>query len=492
MQGRGKFEGESEVKSAATKSRGKAAPVTEGQATRSEDDDKAIRDGLTMRQMVDNMPINVIMADINFIITYMNPASVRTLKTLERFLPVRADEIVGQSIDIFHKRPEHQRQMLSDPRNLPHKANIRLGEDTLELWVNPIFDANRVYVGPMLTWQIVTEQLANERRVAEAVERERVAQEELRAKVQSILEVVTAAAKGDLRREVTVNGADSIGQMGEGLSSFLTDLRQSVMGIANNAQSLGASSEELTATSKVMGQNADRTSQQANVVSAASDEVSRNVQTVATGAEEMTASIREIAKNASEAARVAASAVRVAATADKTIQKLGESSAEIGKVVKVITSIAQQTNLLALNATIEAARAGEAGRGFAVVANEVKELAKETAKATEDISKKIEAIQADTSGAVTAIQQIGGIINRISDIQTMTAGAVEEQTATTNEISRSVAEAAAGAQEIASTITSVARDAQSTSAGASDTQRASAELARMAADLQKLMGRFLI
>ncbi|MBT9560387.1 MAG: hypothetical protein IV100_30460, partial [Myxococcales bacterium] len=436
MQGHVQFENESASKAAPSKGKGKAAPVNAAQPARSAEDERVLREGMTMRQMVDNMPINVMMADTNFIITYMNPASLRTLKGLEKTLPVRADEIVGQSIDIFHKRPEHQRRMLSDARNLPHKANIRLGEDTLELWVNPIFDSNRVYVGPMVTWQVITEQLANERRVAEAAERERVAQEELRSKVQSILEVVTAAAKGDLRREVTVKGADSIGQMGEGLATFLTDLRNSVTSIAHNAQALGASSEELTATSKVMGQNADRTCQQANVVSAASEQVSRNVQTVATASEEMTASIREIAKNASEAARVAASAVRVAATADTTIQKLGESSAEIGKVVKVITSIAQQTNLLALNATIEAARAGEAGKGFAVVANEVKELAKETAKATEDISKKIEAIQADTSGAVTAIQQIGGIINQISDIQTMIAGAVEEQTATTNEISR--------------------------------------------------------
>jgi methyl-accepting chemotaxis protein len=169
---------------------------------------------------------------------------------------------------------------------------------------------------------------------------------------------------------------------------------------------------------------------------------------------------------------------------------LGESSAEIGQVIKVITSIAQQTNLLALNATIEAARAGEAGKGFAVVANEVKELAKETAKATEDISRKIEAIQTDTKGAVDAIGQISGIINQINDISSTIASAVEEQTATTNEIARNVQEGAKGGAQVTENIASVAQAAKSTTQGANDTQTAAGELARMAAELQKVVSRF--
>ena len=204
------------------------------------------------------------------------------------------------------------------------------------------------------------------------------------------------------------------------------------------------------------------------VVSAASEEVSKTAQAVATAVDQMNASIREIAKNAAEAAKVAATAVGVADTTNSSIAKLGESSAEIGKVIKVITSIAQQTNLLALNATIEAARAGEAGKGFAVVANEVKELAKETAKATEDISQKIEAIQADTNGAVTAIREISEIINRIADIQTTIASAVEEQTATTNEMNRNVAEAASGTRDITSAIGGLAAGTQETNARVAD------------------------
>lgn len=255
--------------------------------------------------------------------------------------------------------------------------------------------------------------------------------------------------------------------------------------VSENAQTLSSASEELTANSQQMVANAEETCTQAGVVATAAQEVSTNVQTVAAGTEEMSASIREIAKNAQEAAKVATVGVKAADSATETVSKLGLSSAEIGKVIKTITSIARQTNLLALNATIEAARAGEAGKGFAVVANEVKELAKETAKATEDISQKIETIQADTKHAVAAISEISAVINKISDYQNTIASAVEEQTATTNEISRNVSEAAKGSTEIAHNIGGVAQAARDTTLGAVDTEKASVELAKMAATLQR-------
>ncbi len=448
--------------------------------------DEAVR----VRNMMENAPVNVIFADRDLVIRYLNPTSLKTLKSIEQFLPVKADQLLGQTIDVFHKHPEHQRKLLADPKNLPHKAVIQVGPEKLDLLVSAIRDTKGNYVGPMLTWEVITEKLATEERARELQERERQSAEELRTKVDAILEVVNAAASGDLTREIAISGTDAIGQMADGMRRFLGTLRESMGGIGQNAQALASSSEELTAVSQQMSGNAEETSAQANVVSAAAEEVSTNVQTVATGTEEMSASIKEIAKNASDAAKVATQAVKVAETTNTTVAKLGESSAEIGKVIKVITSIAQQTNLLALNATIEAARAGEAGKGFAVVANEVKELAKETAKATEDIGQKIEAIQTDTQSAVEAIGEIGTIINQINDIQNTIASAVEEQTATTNEIGRNVAEAAKGSSEIAQNITGVAQAAQNTTAGAGDTQKAAGELSRMASELQRLVSQF--
>jgi methyl-accepting chemotaxis protein len=284
--------------------------------------------------------------------------------------------------------------------------------------------------------------------------------------------------KGDYRKIV------------EGINKTLEMVVEPLKITAQNASTLASSSEELTAVSQQMAGNAEETATQANVVSAASEEVSKNVASVASASEEMQASIREIAKNANESARVAKNAVNVAHSTNETVKKLGESSQEIGNVIKVITSIAQQTNLLALNATIEAARAGEAGKGFAVVANEVKELAKQTAKATEDIGQKIEAIQGDTKGAVTAIEEISNIINQVNDISNSIASAVEEQTVTTNEIGHSVTEAAKGVGDIAKNIGGVALVAKNTTQGANDTQKASAELSHMAAQLQKVVSRF--
>ncbi|MEO8725937.1 MAG: methyl-accepting chemotaxis protein [Acidobacteriaceae bacterium] len=260
--------------------------------------------------------------------------------------------------------------------------------------------------------------------------------------------------------------------------------------MGRSASSLAAAAEQLTSTAKTMAVNAQQTSQRVFSVSSASEEIGCNIHSVASAAEEMSTSIREIASSASDAAKVAGEAVDAASKANATMSRLGESSGRIGEIVKLITGIAGQTHLLALNAAIEAARAGAAGKGFAVVANEVKELAKETAKATEDIGRKIEIIQSDSRAAVEAISAIGDTIGRISGLQTTIAGAVQQQTQTTNEISRSTSDVANGSGEITRSITEVAAAAQSTSDGASYTERAALELSRMATEMQEFVSRF--
>jgi methyl-accepting chemotaxis protein len=301
---------------------------------------------------------------------------------------------------------------------------------------------------------------------------------------------VDRMAAGDLTLELEIVQTDEIGNLGMMLNRFFATIRGAMSIISIHAAELGEASHGLGQVSDEMRAHADETSSQANLASASAEQVSASVQTVAIAVEELSASISEIAANASHAAGTASTAVARAQAANSTIASLESSSSEIGKVSQVITSIAEQTNLLALNATIEAARAGEAGRGFAVVANEVKELARETASATEDIRHRIEAIQQDSRKAIESIAEISGIVTSIHDIQATIAAAVDQQTATTAEIGRNITEAAQGSSEIAAGVTGVARAAEGTARGAEATLAAAASLAEMSAELQRTVGQF--
>ena len=392
--------------------------------------------GHRIAALVEAATASIMYADRDLRLRYINPAARKVLKMLQPYISMPVDSLLGQSIDIFHKNPAHQHRMLAQPEKLPHTTVVSLGPEKLRLTIIALYDQSRAQFGTMLTWEVITEELA-------AAERERQGVETLRSLVSQV---------------------------------------------ASNADSLGGSARDLTRLSGQMTSTARTTSAQASTVSGVAQQVSSSIDAVATAVEQLGISIKEISRNTSEATRVASGAVQVAATTNQTVVKLGESSADIGKVVKVITSIAQQTNLLALNATIEAARAGEAGKGFAVVANEVKELAKETARATEDISQRIETIQKDTKGAVEAISQIGTVIHHISDMQSTIASAVEEQTATTMEIGRNLSTASRGSSSIADSITELAKGAEETATGASNSQKAAEGLSRLATQFRDLVG----
>ena len=393
---------------------------------------KSEADASRLTQMVDNMPINVMMADPNdnFRITYANKTSVATLTPLEHLLPIKAAELVGSSIDIFHKNPQHQQTLLRDPNNLPHSTKIKLGDETLALKVDAIKDENGAYIGPMLCWSIVTAQV----RLADSFEKN----------IGGIVDVVASA------------------------------------------------STEMLSTSEAMAASAEETSAQGATVATAAQQASANVQTAASAAEELSASIAEISRQVEESAKISQSAVEEAKRTNETVEGLSAAGQKIGEVVELISDIASQTNLLALNATIEAARAGEAGKGFAVVASEVKNLANQTAKATDEIGSQIASLQGVTKEAATAIAGIGETIGKISEIATAIASAVEEQHAATGEIANNVQEAASGTQEVTSNIEGVNTASQQSGAAAADVQKAAGELSTQAETLRGEVDKFLL
>lgn len=366
----------------------------------------------------------------------------------------------------------------------------------LQATYNPILDLNGKPSKVVKFANNITEEVHQAEEIRRIHEQEALraleenASKQIQNQVIILSEVLERAANGDLTAEVPIKGDDAMGKIGLAIEDLLHNMCANLSTMSHNSQLLAAASEELNVVGNQMSDNAAQTHSKSIVVSDVANQVSANLEEVVVNCEQLHESIRDISKNAAEAASVANQAVTAADKANGTIMKLGDSSVEIGNIVKVITSIAQQTNLLALNATIEAARAGEAGRGFAVVANEVKELAKETARATEDISRKVEIIQQDTSSATMAIGEISSIIRLINDTQNMIASAVEEQSATTSSISSTVSVASKGGADIVSNMAQVTEAAQFTASGAGDSQKAAEELSKMANEMEKLVAQF--
>jgi len=299
-------------------------------------------------------------------------------------------------------------------------------------------------------------------------------------------------ARGDLTVRSDATRMDEIGCLSKAFNRMTQNLYALVSQLQDSSTRISSSAEDLSTSSRIMSVHTEKTESQAKKVASVSQATHLSIQTVSSASEEMSSSIAEISKSVQEATLITSEAVKMAESTNRIIAKLGDSSKEIGNVIKVITSIAQQTNLLALNASIEAARAGEAGKGFAVVANEVKDLAKATAKATEEIGQKIMAIQQDSQEAVSVIGDIGDVITKINNISTSIAGAVEEQTMTTNDISRNVAEVSRGTREVSKSIADVETASRTMAEGAISVMAASQTLTAMGVELLALVNRFQV
>ena len=384
-------------------------------------------DAARLSEMVSSSDLGMMFTDNDGVVQYVNPELQRLLDPVEGALAVPVAELVGSSASLL---PAHDAASLA---SLPHTARVELGSETIELQITDIA-TDGVRSGVMTTWRSVTDQVRSAAKEQAAF-----------AKTRELLDVIKVKS-------------------GE----------------------LTSSSQTLTSISNELAGGADETAAQAASVSAASEEASAIAQSVANAVEQLQMSVQEIAAGAAAATSTATEAVDVANHTRVTIEQLGESSAEIGKVIELISSIAEDTNVLALNATIEAARAGEAGKGFAVVANEVKDLAGETAKATEDIKARVERIQSDTDAAVLAIGRVAEVVEEINATQSGIASAVEEQTATTNEIAAAVSDVAKTSQEITENITAVATASTQTSNGAGQTQQAARDLSELAESLAEL------
>lgn len=426
--------------------------------------------------IVENAPINIMLANREGKIVYLNPASIRTLKAIQHLLPIRVEDIVGASYDVFHKNPEHQRRLLADPKNLPYSAEIQLGDEVLLLNASAIYDSQGNYAGPMVAWDRITDRKAAERREQENREREIRAEQELRRNVDLLLGCVEAAAEGDLTKTVEIDSEDAVGELASGLRKMMVDLREVIMQVVEGAA-------QFTEGSRVVAESAQTLADGAQTQSSSVEQMTASIK-------ELTASIEAVKSNAGEANRVAKDTSSLAEEGGRAVKKsieamerIKSSSSQISEIIQVISEIASQTNLLALNAAIEAARAGEHGLGFAVVADEVRKLAERSSEAAKEISSLIkESTQRVEEGAVLS-EQTGEALSKIID-------GVEGTAARIAQIADATVEQATSAGQVADAIDQVSQVTEQLAAGSEEMAASSEELGAQAASLRDVVARF--